>query len=328
MKGKFSIPPAIPISPLPGTGGHPRLPWVETARLLATLVVIMQHVPSGGFPPNQWLIGPALATFFLLAGYFSASRLEGHEAAAWTGRRLLSLLMPYLFWCAVYWLAAGMPLSCGFPAAVFGLGACPMLIPMWFLRDLMVFTLAAFLLFRFRPVLYTLGLFCLFLHRWDDSLVWPSPYMFGDFVLGIMLASSAPGCLARWEKMPLVVHAPILLVSVALIWANCTDFFLVPDGAFSGLVVLALLSFGIVAKAVSSSWAERLARWASGSFFVYCFHIFVLIALMGAERCFPSPWASWVWWCLVPVVYMLARSVYLFLKRYFPRALVLMVGRK
>ena len=48
-----------------------RLPWVEIARLLATLSVIMQHVPGGGFPPNHWLIGPALAVFFLLAGYFS-----------------------------------------------------------------------------------------------------------------------------------------------------------------------------------------------------------------------------------------------------------------
>ena len=54
------------VSPASGKEIHPRLPWVEIARLLAPLVVIMQHVPSMGFPPNQWLIGPALATFFLL----------------------------------------------------------------------------------------------------------------------------------------------------------------------------------------------------------------------------------------------------------------------
>ena len=72
--------PVMTISPLSGTAVRPRLPWVETARLLATLVVVMQHVPSGPFLPNEWLIGPALATFFLLAGYFSASRLEGSGA--------------------------------------------------------------------------------------------------------------------------------------------------------------------------------------------------------------------------------------------------------
>lgn len=316
------------VSPASGKEIHPRLPWVEIARLLATLVVIMQHVPSMEFPPNQWLIGPALATFFLLAGYFSASGLDEQGAGTWAGRRLLVLLRPYLFWCAAYWLAAGMPLAPGSLASVFGLGTCPMLTPMWFLRDLMMFTLAAFLLSRFRPALYAFALFCLFLHRWDDSLAWPSPYMFGDFALGVMLASAAPGCLNRWGNMPLAVHGSILLASVVLVWVSCTDSFLIADGSFSGLIVLAFLSFGIIVKAVSPGWSEKLARWASGSFFVYCSHIFVLIALMGVESCFPSPWPAWAWWCLVPAVYMMARSVYVFLKRCFPRSLVLMSGGK
>ena len=56
--------------------------------------------------------------------------------------------------------------------------------------------------------------------------------------------------------------------------------------------------------------------------------VIVLIALIGVEMCFPSPWPAWVWWCLAPVVYMLARGVYLLIKRYFPRALVLMTGGK
>lgn len=315
-------------SALPGVPVPARLRWVEIARLLATLSVIMQHVPGGGFPPNQWLIGPALAVFFLLAGYFSASRLMGEGSAEWTAGRLLSLLRPYVFWCAAYWLLAGMPVSPGALASVFGLGACPMLTPMWFLRDLMVFTLIAFLLVKCRPVLYALGLFCLFLHRWDDSLAWPSPYMFGDFVLGLMLAASVPGCLNRWEKLPLAVHAAILLAGTALIWASCTDSFILPDGAFSGLMVLAFLSVGIILQAASPRLAARMAGWASGSFFVYCSHIFVLMALGGAEAYFPFPWPSWIWWCLVPVVYMLARGIYLAIKRHAPRALVLMTGGK
>lgn len=43
-------------------------------------VIMQQTVPSMAFPPNQWLIGPALATFFLLAGYFSASGLGDQGA--------------------------------------------------------------------------------------------------------------------------------------------------------------------------------------------------------------------------------------------------------
>ncbi len=34
--------------------------------------------------------------------------------------------------------------------------------------------------------------------------------MFGDFALGVMLASAAPGCLNRWGNMPLAVHGSIL----------------------------------------------------------------------------------------------------------------------
>lgn len=122
------------------------------------------------------------------------------------------------------------------------------------------------LLSRFRPALYAFGLFCLFLHRWDDSLAWPSPYMFGDFALGVMLASAAPGCLNRWGNMPLAVHGSILLASVGLVWVSCTDSFLIADDSFPGLIVLAFLSFGIIVKAVSPGWSEKLARWASGSF--------------------------------------------------------------
>ncbi len=117
----------------------------------------------------------------------------------------------------------------------------------------------------------------------------PVPICSGDFVLGIMLASSAPGCLDRWGKMPLAVHSSIILASAALVWASCADTFLVPDVAFSGLIVLAFLSFGIVARAVSPALSERLARWSSGSFFVYCSHIFVLIALTGGGNVLPVP---------------------------------------
>lgn len=305
-----------------------RLPWVETARLFATLSVIMQHVPSGGFPPNRWIIGPALAAFFLLAGYFSASRLLGANAGRYAWGRLLSLLRPYLFWCTAYWLLAGMPLGSGALLTTFGLGMCPMLTPMWFLRDLMAFTLLAFLLGKCRPLLYTLGLVCLFLNRWDDSLAWPSVYMFGDFVMGIMLACAVPGCLGRWEKLPVAVHAAILLSFTALVWLSCTDTFLLPDGAFSGLGVTAFLSSGLVIRACCPRLFARLDAWSSGSFFVYCAHIFMLIALMGVEMCFPSAWPAWVWWCMVPVVYMLTRGVYLIVKRFCPGALWLMTGGK
>lgn len=304
-----------------------RLPWVEIARMLATLSVITQHLPTRGFPPNQWIIGPALATFFILAGYFSATRIQGDRAGAWTLSRLKSLAIPYFFWCVTYWLLSGMPCSPDTLTSVFGLGVCPMLTPMWFLRDLMIFTLIVFCLRRARMVLYALGVICLFLNRWDDTLAWPSPYMFGDFVLGIMLAS-IPGSLRKWENISVSVHAAVLLAYASLIWLNCTDTFLLPDGAFAGLGILAFLSAGIVIRALSPRAACLMERWSSGSFFVYCAHIFMLIVLMGVEKCFPFTWPDWLWWCMVPGVYLLTRGLYLLIKRYVPGLLVVMTGGK
>lgn len=154
-----------------------------------------------------------------------------------------------------------------------------------------MFTLAAFLLSRFRPALYAFGLFCLFLHRWDDSLAWPSPYMFGDFALGVMLASAAPGCLNRWGNMPLAVHGSILLASVVLVWVSCTDSFLIADGSFSGLIVLAFLSFGIIVKAVSPGWSEKPGPVGVRQLFRVLFPYFCSDSPDGRRELFSLPMA-------------------------------------
>ncbi len=306
----------------------PRLEWVECARVLATLSVIMQHSPGGGAPFNQWLIGPSLALFFLLAGYFSATQLFAEGGFQRLGKRLKFLALPYLFWNFLYWALSGFTWA-GMSTlqSVLGAGTCPILTPMWFLRDLMIFTVAAFLLGRCRALLYGVGLFCLFLYRWDDSLAWPAPDAFGYFVLGILLGSSLPGILERYGKMPLMAHAGILLAAASLVRAHGAETCLKLNGGFGPLVMAGLLSFGIVLKGAAPVMAQRLARLASGSFFVYCGHIFIVICLLGVEMCFSAPWPRPVWWAMVPVIYLLTWGVYELLKRGAPRFLAIIGGR-
>lgn len=67
-------------------------------------------------------------------------------------------------------------------------------------------------------------------------------------------------------------------------------------------------------------------RMGRGELFVYCFHIFVLIALIGAETLFPEAWPVWVWWGLTPGIYALCRGMYLLLRQFCPIALVVMTG--
>ncbi len=306
----------------------PRLEWVECARVLATLSVIMQHSPGGGAPFNQWLIGPSLALFFLLAGYFSGPRLFGEGSLLRLGRRLKFLVLPYLFWNFLYWVLSGFPWA-GWSTAqsVLGVGGCPILTPMWFLRDLMLFTVAAFLLGRCRVLLYGVGLFCLFLYRWDDSLAWPAPDAFGYFVLGVLLGCSMPCILERYGKMPLIAHAGILLAAATLIWAQGSDTCLKLNGGFGAVVMAGLLSFGIVLRGAYPVMAEKLACMADAGFFVYCGHIFIVICLIGVEMCFSTPWPRPVWWAMVPVIYLLTMGVYKLVKRFIPRFLAICGGR-
>lgn len=308
-------------------GANPanRRPWLEIARLSAMLIVVMQHTPGEVCPLNHWFIGAALASFFLMSGYFSARHLWGAEASRWVRRRLRCLLIPYAFWCVLYWTLSGAPLRAGVVCEIFGLGTCPMLTPMWFVRDLILFTLISWLFIRCRMALCGLGLFCLFLPRWMHSMAWPAPYLFGDFVLGIMLAQVAPGFLKFWEHLPLSVHGAVILAGAGLVCMGSAKAQLVPS-SFSGLIVAGIFSLGVIAQRMSSVWAARLAEWAEGSFFVYCFHIFVLIALIGAETLFPEAWPVWVWWGLTPGIYALCRGMYLLLRQFCPIALVVMTG--
>lgn len=287
----------------------------------------MQHVPCDAFPPNRVLIGAALASFFILAGFFSADHLQGENAFRWARGRFVSLLVPYLFWSFLYWWVIGAPTDEGWLSRTLGVGACPLLTPMWFIRDLLLFTMVALLLKKCRLLLYFVGLFCLYLCRADNSMLLPAPYMFGNFVLGILLAQVAPKFLQCWNCLPSALHGAVVASAVALMGVSCTETVL-RLSSFSGLIVASLFSAGVLLERMNVVVSECVAKWAEGSFFAYCFHVFVLMALMGAEGMTATAWSAEVWWCLVPVVYAVSYGIYRLFCRYCPIVLFVMIGRK
>ncbi len=310
-----------------GSHSPKRILFVETVRFLALLIVIMQHVPCGAFPPNRALIGAALASFFMLAGFFSALRIQGKNAFRWTGWRFVRLFVPYVFWSFLYWFVIGAPMDDFWLCRVLGIGACPLLTPMWFIRDLLLFTLVAFLLKKYRFVLYAAGIFCFFLCRSDHSMSFPSPYMFGNFVLGIVLAHVAPKCLSWWNRLPASFHGAVVVSTIVLMWVSCGGAVL-RISSFSAVCVAVLFSAGVLLERLNHSFSERVAKWAEGGFFVYCFHVFVLMALMGAEDLTDCMWRAEVWWCLVPVIYAVSLGIYRLFCRYCPIILFVMTGRQ
>lgn len=304
-----------------------RILSVETVRFFALLIVVMQHVPCDVFPPNRALIGAALASFFILAGFFSARHLQGGNSFRWARERFVRLLIPYLFWSFLYWWVTGAPTDEGWLFRTLGVGACPLLTPMWFIRDLLLFTMAALLLGKCRLLLYAIGLFFLCLCRADNLMIFPAPYMFGNFVLGILLAQVAPKCLQWWNCLPSVLHGAVVVSAVALVGVSCTETML-RLSPFSGIIVASLFSAGVLLERISVAVSECVAKWAEGSFFVYCFHVFVLMALMGVEGITATAWSAEVWWCLVPVVYAVSYGIYRLFCRYCPIVLFVMIGQK
>ncbi|MEG2328046.1 MAG: acyltransferase [Akkermansia sp.] len=311
-----------------------RLDWVDGARVLAMMSIILQHVGA----PCLWndpLLTSSLALFFILSGYFSARHLEagGRPSLSYLKKRLCSLLRPYIVWNLLFMIgdlslhAMGeisvdrdlnrsiITLFC----QCFGLGYDPVLVPLWFLRDLMIFNIiTVFLLSKSRALFWGIALACLFIQPFSQNQAWSKPYMFGDFAIGILIAM-IPGALERWRQVPLRIHQWVVCFFAIVCSLKLTPWgeVIIYDPV-TPLGILALLSGGIWWS--QSRFASHIAQLSQGVFFVYCFHMVVIVLFMGIQQKY-NVWAPWVWWILVPVIYAICQGVYLLLNLKFPRLL-------
>lgn len=119
--------------------GKGRAGWVDCARTLAALMVVMVHTPLS----TSWdymdavFLGARVPLFFLISGYFTK-----HTDCVSIFHRVRFLLIPYLLWNTVSWLImwkqghtaylldAALAVLRGYPNE-----------PTWFLRNLLVYTL-------------------------------------------------------------------------------------------------------------------------------------------------------------------------------------------
>ena len=151
-----------------------RMVWVDVARVVACILIIANHMAFYSAELYRWIWAEFLAArtpFFLLAaGYFvgrgSFGPLDGGSLFLW--RRSWFLLRPYLVWGLVAAVLIGWsPLheyyasyrpmyewlegeeGAGFWPALAAFGRClgiaghPVDAPMWFLRDIIIYTAAA-----------------------------------------------------------------------------------------------------------------------------------------------------------------------------------------
>ncbi len=120
------------------SSGSVRQSWIDVARCFAMFIIMWLHV---GYAPNglgEW-VGGGLCLFFLLAGYFLPQDTKK------IAKRGLSFTLAWVIWTAIttliyYFLVWRMNVVPTWPD-ILGIGGAAWNTPLWFLRNLALFTL-------------------------------------------------------------------------------------------------------------------------------------------------------------------------------------------
>ena len=294
-----------------------RMVWVDVARVVACILIIANHMAFYSAELYRWIWAEFLAArtpFFLLAaGYFvgrgSFGPLDGGSLFLW--RRSWFLLRPYLVWGLVAAVLIGWsPLheyyasyrpmyewlegeeGAGFWPALAAFGRClgiaghPVDAPMWFLRDIIIYTAAAPLLYRLGDYLLWAGMVMLSLNYFALDLAdhdYPIANSLGFFLLGMYVSRYSLPFLTEAVRRYAV---PFLAATLALTWWLAGH----RDQHNSMLIALGML--GLMSLAILfTEWFPRTARWVAGlapaCFFIFGTHYIVIILLR------ESGWITW-----------------------------------
>lgn len=278
--------------------------------------------------------------FFVFSGYLLFRFLkEGEFGMAWISakwkKRVRSLLVPYLIWnllavlamVLVNWLQKR-DTSIGTPLFWFFTG--PADFPLWFLRDLMILTLASPLLYLIFKRFRWLSLALLIL-VYLSSLNPPYPTMRSIFFFsaGVWLGTHKVNMVAlcRAVKIPAaIVTLVLMLVATSQIGRPMHTFLLRLFYPF-GMIWFMNLCDGLIDD---ERRCERMCALSGCVFFIYAAHeIYILAWTKGLLlRIFgESLAATWIRFFLVPVIVLgVCLLLYGLLNRIMPRTLAFICG--
>ena len=332
-----------------------RMVWVDVARVIACILIIANHMAFYSAELYRWIWAEFLAArtpFFLLAaGYFvgrgSFGPLDGGRLFLW--KRSWFLLRPYLVWgLAAAVLIGWSPLheyyasyqpmyawlkgeaGSGFWSALAAFGRClgiaghPVDAPMWFLRDIIIYTAVAPLLHRMGNYMLWVGIIMLSLNYFALDLAdhdYPIANSLGFFLGGMNVSRYSLPFLTESVRRYAVLF---LLATLALTW------WLVGHRDQHNSMLIALGMLGLMSLAILfTEWFPRAARWVAGlapaCFFIFGTHYIVIILLR------ESGWITWkgeawdvLWLCLVPVIFAVLAGLFFCMKRFAPRLVPLL----
>ena len=315
----------------------PRVAWVDVSRFIALGIILVIH---GQTSPDchNWILTlvqtASVQFFFLASGYFLGKKPAIH----WLDLpRFKLLFIPYLLWNLLY-LAFNSGELCQaasegispflhyFMTRGLGIGGDPINLPLWFLRDLALFSLLSPLFLRL-PQAVKVGLLAFLIvlptHYLTPCSRFDIPSLVGlrNFALGLLLSGFSLSSIKK------------LAFSPPLCWAwigasLCISFF---QGFLPGhygevstwLGILALCALGVLVERAFPKKAQTLSHYAPSLFLIYASHVLFITCLfkilipLGITKL-----PDWVWILGVsPLIGLLPFGLYLLLKRVAPRSL-------
>lgn len=284
-------------SPLgvPGAADPDRTAWVDVARALCIVLVVMMHATLGfekaagatGFlhPLVEFFTPIRIPTFFVVSGLFMAHVLK-RSLSVFVRTRIVHLGYFYLLWLAIQLVARSGAGLVDAPHRILGqftLALVEPYDPLWFLHLLIIFSLLAYALRQVSPRVVLTAAAMLYLLRVETGSV-----LIDEFT------SRAVFFAAGWALAPLFFASARLAVerpalSAALVLAigavNLAAIRLV-DAEGIALVGLILGLAGAAAMAMISAWlaampalGEGLASLGRRSLVIYVAFTFPMAAL-------------------------------------------------
>lgn len=304
---------------------QPRALWVDVTRVFAALFIIMTHLPlqqpMQGYSQMLFLYG-RVPFFLLISGYFVAHHLRSHPCSSslyW--QRTLLLGVPYVFWClfgyacdsamAGSWLHSNSE-GASFFASIFGIGCYPYNGPMWFIRDLMVYSLFAALLLRLGHKVIVLVLVCAACPLLLNHHGYPRAEGLCFFALGVLLSVFGLENIKKYAfSTPLAGLCGMLALGFWYSWNPYPPSICGPLLGTYGLMCL-----GVLCERYLPAVTRFLLRFTPACFLSFSLHF----PMVQYYRKHDPGWPDWVQLLLVaPLIFVLVFFCYKLLELLSPR---------
>ena len=317
---------------------------------------------------------PAVPSFFVISGFLLFYKVTDFNCNIYWKKmksRVKTILLPYLLWNVLFimqtvafklgktlvkhqdadiigyfsekgWL--NMFWSCNvwpFRTSWFGWelpSSGPILVPMWYLRDLMVCFLLSYVIYRLikRFGLVYLGfiMFC------SISGLWPnipglSAAAILYFSMGAYVAINRRNLLVEFSRYSYIVLPTTIVLTLLMIYYK-SDFTLTGNYIYPVFVFFGVLSIFIIAGHIvqAGGWLSRQPRILSqSSFFVYAIHTILILGYCSKliNKVLPgeSPFIMTTGYLLTPILCAaVCVSIYYLMSRFMHRILGVLTGNR